>query len=95
VAYLEQHDLLPHLQSAYRRFHSTETSILKLARDVLLAADFGSVTLLGLFDLSAAFDTVDYHILINRLQSMVGIHGTGKNGQFALFQPPLGGLGAM
>ena len=76
VAYLEQHDLLPRLQSAYRRFHSTETSILKLACDALLAADLGSVTLLGLLDLSAAFDTVDHHILINRLQLTFGIHGT-------------------
>jgi len=31
VAYLEEHDLFPRLQSAYRRFHSTETSILKSA----------------------------------------------------------------
>ena len=61
---------------AYRRFHSTETSILKLACDALLAADLGIVTLLGLLDLSAAFDTVDHHILINRLQSTFGIHGT-------------------
>jgi len=76
VAYLEQHDLLPCLQSAYRRFHSTETSILKLECDALLAANLGSVTLLGLLDLSAAFDTVDDHILINRLQSTFRIHGT-------------------
>jgi len=44
VAYLEEHDLFPRLQSAYRRFHSTETSILKLACDALLAADLGNVT---------------------------------------------------
>jgi len=76
VAYLEQHDVLPRLQSAYRRFHSTETSILKLACDALLAAVLGSVTLLGLLDLLAAFDTVDHHILISQLQSTFGIHGT-------------------
>ena len=69
VAYLEEHDLFPRPQSAY---HSTETSILKLACDALLAADLGNVTLLGLLDLSAAFDTVDHDILINRLQSTFG-----------------------
>jgi len=64
---MEKHDLFPRLQSAYRRFHSTETSILKLACDALLAADLGNVTLLGLLDLSAAFDTMDHDILICRL----------------------------
>jgi len=63
-----------HVQSAYTKFHSTETSILKLKCDALLAAD--NVTLLGLLDLSAAFDTVDHSILISRLQSTFGIHGT-------------------
>ena len=76
VAYLEEHDLLPRLQSAYRKLHSTETSILKLTCDALLAADLGNITLLGLLGLSAAFDTVDHSILISRLQSTFGIHAT-------------------
>ena len=76
MAYLEEHDLFPHLQSEYRRFHSTETSILKLACDVLLAADLENVTLLGLLDLSAGFDTVDHDILISRIQSAFDVHGT-------------------
>ena len=63
VAYLEEHNLLPRLQSAYRKFHS----IVKLACDALLEADLGNVSLLGLLDLSAAFDTVDHSILISRL----------------------------
>jgi len=75
TAYLEENGLFPRLQSAYRRFHSTETGILKLACDALLAADRGDVTLLGLLDLSAAFDTVDHSILIDRLQSTFGVCG--------------------
>jgi len=55
------------LQSAYRCGHSTETAILKVVTDFLLAADRGEVTLLSLLDLSAAFDTVDQDILIHKL----------------------------
>ena len=78
LAYLEEHGLFPRLQSAYRRFHSTEPSILKLASDALLAADREDITLLGLLDLSAAFDTVDHSILINR-QTTCGVHGSVLN----------------
>ena len=74
-AYLKQHGLLPSLQSAYSKHHSTDTAILKVVSDVLLAAHRRDVTLLGLLDLSAAFDTVDHEILINRLQTSFGTRG--------------------
>ena len=44
--------------------------------DVFSAADNGDVTLLGLLDLSAAFDTVDHLILIERLTHKFGINGS-------------------
>ena len=75
VSYLELNQLLPKHQSAYRKFHSTETAVLKLVSDILLAADGAEVTLLGLLDLSAAFDTVDHDILLNRLQKSFGLGG--------------------
>ena len=73
VSFLEKHSLLPNLQSAYRRGHSTETAVLKILSDLLMAADRTEVTLLGLLDMSAAFDTVDHEILLARLSASFGI----------------------
>ena len=76
VSYLQSNDLMPRLQSAYRRHHSTETALLRVIADLLRAADNRQVTLLGLLDLSAAFDCVDHAILLRRLESSFGIGGT-------------------
>jgi hypothetical protein len=43
--------------------------------DVYDAADSQKVTLMGLLDLSAAFDCVDHPILLQRLSQTFGIHG--------------------
>ena len=66
VGYLDRFQLLPELPSAYRKHRSTETATIKVMSDGYEAADAGSVTLLGLLDLSAAFDTVDHRILLDR-----------------------------
>ena len=65
--YLNENELLPSVQSAYRQFFSTETAVLKVVSDILTAMDRGQITLLGMVDLSAAFDSVDHAILLKRL----------------------------
>ena len=46
-------------QSAYKRFHSTETALIRVQNDLLR-----SPRILVLLDLSAAFDTIDHDILL-------------------------------
>jgi len=66
-------------QSAYRKFHSCETALLRITNDILLACNKQKVTALVLLDLSAAFDTVDHHILLSRLTTTFGITGAAHN----------------
>ena len=71
--------LLPHvaatgrlnqLQSAYRKHHNTETALLKILDDLYrIIDDRRSAVLVGL-DLSAAFDTIEHDILIERLRTV-------------------------
>ena len=72
---MESHSLLEPFQSAYRKCHSTETALLRVAKDLLQASDTGHVSILSLIDLSAAFDTIDHGILINRLHTTFGCSG--------------------
>jgi len=73
--YLTRNDLLPRHQSAYRKKQSTETAMLRVWSDVLMAADTRQVTLLCLLDLSAAFDCVDHDLLVHRLPLSFGLRG--------------------
>ena len=63
-------------QSAYKPFHSTETLLTKISNDILQNGNNGDLTMLVLLDLSAAFDTIDHTILLDRLENMHGIKGT-------------------
>ena len=71
--------IFPALQSSYRQFHSTETALIKVINDILLKMNSQHITMLILLDLSAAFDTVDHRILLERLSDEVGIRGTALN----------------
>ena len=76
LAYLAEHKLICPSQSTYRPHYSAETALLKITNDILLALDSGNVSPLTLLDLSAAFDTIDQCILLNRPHHMYGISST-------------------
>ena len=75
VDHVTKNELTDMFQSAYKSRHSTETALLKVVNDILCAIDDGNVTLLTLLDLSAAFDTIDHTILLERLKISFGIDG--------------------
>ena len=74
--HLNSNNLNEIFQSAYKAGHSTETALLKIICDLLNATDEGKVSILTLLDLSAAFDTIDHEIMLNRLSKTFGIQGT-------------------
>ena len=73
--YLATANLLPTVQSGFRPCYSTDTAVLSVISDILLAVDRGDFAALILLDLSAASDTVDHEILLQRLRTSFGING--------------------
>ena len=74
-SYLKDADFTELFQSAYKAGHSTETALIRVQNDILRAIDDGQCVILVLLDLSAAFDTVDYKLLLDRLHRRFGIKG--------------------
>ena len=74
--HLTSNSLLNSHQSAYCKHHSSETALLYIHDYLISAMGLQKISCLCLLDLSAAFDTIDHDILITRLSSWFGIHGS-------------------
>ena len=77
--HMDRHQLHITHQSGYRKYHSTETTLLKIVNDILCASDAKNISVLILLDLSAAFDTVDHDKLLSILYHDIGISGIAFN----------------
>ena len=74
--HLTSNNLLQIHQSAYKKYHSTETAIIKIQNDILTSLDQDKIVALVTLDISAAFDTVDHHRLLKCFTSTYGMTGT-------------------
>jgi len=75
------------LQSAYRPGHSTETALLHVLNSVYSAADARRPVLLVALDISAAFDTINQEVLLQRMEREFGVSGTAVCPLLAPFIP--------
>ena len=62
-----KHNLNEKVQSAYMLGHSTETALVRIQNDLLIAIDNKQYIFLVLLDMSATVDTIDYGVLLNCL----------------------------
>ncbi|KAF7245513.1 putative RNA-directed DNA polymerase from transposon BS [Varanus komodoensis] len=74
-ALLDETDYLDPFQSSFRPGYGPESALVALYDDLCREKDRGSASLLVLLDLSAAFDTIDHGILLDRLAGL-GVGGT-------------------
>ena len=84
--FLQENNTYEDFQSGFRANHSTETALAKVTNDLLIASDQGFVSVLVLFDLSAAFGTIDHQIVLQRLEQFISIKGTALNWFKSYFQ---------
>ena len=74
--HLRDNNLNFNRQSAYKENHSCETALLKICDDVLSVLDSETSIVMTFLDFSAAFDTIDHNILIEKLKKDYFLNGT-------------------
>ena len=72
IRHLEMHKLLTENQSGFRAKHSCATAMLKIIDDIREKYDRGEISILVLLDFSKAFDSLDFNLLLIKLEKYFG-----------------------
>ena len=72
---MDENNLSEPMQSAYRSGHSTDTVLLCVQNSILRAIDDHKAVALAVLDLSAAFDSIDHNVLLDRFNKILGVNG--------------------
>ena len=70
VKYLDKHNMLFQSQYGFRKKHSTNLATIELVTKILQTIDNSEYTIGVFLDLAKAFDTVNYEILLKKLEHM-------------------------
>lgn len=65
--YCERNNILPSLQSGFRKQRSTATALLDVVDNILSCQDEGRGTLLALLDFSRAFDSINVAVMLSKM----------------------------
>ena len=67
-SFLQENSILHRLQSGFRKFHSTETGLVRLVDQLLMDLDNNRVSGLNFVDYRKAFDLIDHQLLLEKLE---------------------------
>lgn len=65
--YFKEYNILPQIQSGFRKYHSTATTLAHVTDDILTQSDRGNSSALILLDFSKAFDSINTELLLQKL----------------------------
>ena len=74
--HLTRYNLHLDLQSAYKENYSCETALVKVYEDILCDINSSTGVIMVFLDLSAAFDTVDHELMVNKLRNRFLVGGS-------------------
>ena len=73
----DENNLSEAFHLSYTKCHYTETSLLRVHNDLLVAIDTKGAVLLRLLDSSDAFDIINHQILLDHLEKAFGLKNEG------------------